>query len=106
MKPRTKLYKKKIHVYLTDEQDRKLSEDSKKLNLSKSDVFRKSIDKDFIYCNLFVRLISVFRNHENNLNQIARHTNETKQAGDEIIPSLKNMEKYYRRILYKLEKLK
>ncbi|ABR91886.1 Hypothetical protein mma_2528 [Janthinobacterium sp. Marseille] len=106
METKSKKYKYKIHCYLTEAQSIKLQKDSQALMLTKSDVFRKTIDKEFIYVSLFSKLLTEFRKQGINLNQVAKHTNETKQAGDEILPTLKNIEKIYRDILNEVKRLK
>ncbi|HDR9191928.1 TPA: plasmid mobilization relaxosome protein MobC [Burkholderia vietnamiensis] len=103
---REKTFNKKVHVYLTDEQKSKLDNDRKELSLNTSQLIRKLLSNDFVYTKHLSQLILEVRKQGNNLNQVAKWCNETKQAGDEILPTLLSIEENLKLLVNEVKRLK
>lgn len=95
----SKIYTKKMHIWLTQDQFDKLDTDAKNLKVKKVDIVRRNISKEYPYINLISSLLMDFKKQGNLLNQVARHCNETHQAGEEILPTLREIAHTYRVIL-------
>lgn len=103
---REQIFKKKVHIYLTDEQKRKLDNDRKELALNTSQLVRKLLSHEFVYTKHLSQLILEVKKQGNNLNQVARWCNETKQAGDEILPTLHDIRDRLQLLVNEVKKLK
>ncbi|MCV9913940.1 MobC family plasmid mobilization relaxosome protein [Burkholderia pseudomallei] len=103
---REKIYQKKVHIYLTNEQKDKLDNDRKELGLNTSQLVRKLLSNTFVYTKYLSQLILEVKKFGNNLNQIARWCNETKQAGDEILPMLTEIRDSLRDLVNEVKRLK
>ncbi|MBG0863714.1 plasmid mobilization protein [Burkholderia sp. 9779_493] len=103
---REQIFKKKVHIYLTDEQKRKLDNDRKELALNTSQLVRKLLSHEFVYTKHLSQLILEVKKQGNNLNQVARWCNETKQAGDEILPTLHDIRDSLKVLVNEVKKLK
>jgi hypothetical protein len=106
MNIREKIYTEWLHLRLTVEQSKRLEENASKLKLKQREFIRRIIMGEFIYVKYLGVLIMLAKRQGNLLNQIAKHCNETQQAGDEILPLLRKIDKNYELILNKIERLK
>lgn len=105
MNTREKIYTEKFHLWLTVKQAEKFTENASKLKLKKREYLRRIIMGEFIYVKYLGVLIMLAKRQGNLLNQIAKHCNETQQAGGEILTLLKRIDKNYEKILAKIERI-
>ncbi|MFY2582181.1 plasmid mobilization relaxosome protein MobC [Achromobacter xylosoxidans] len=98
----------KKHLWVTQEQDNKLKQLRKNLGLSNGEIFRMSIDKDYIYINLYSNLLNEFRRQGNNLNQVAKYLNNqtiSDDVRDDILPVLLKIHLAYEETLKEIKQL-
>lgn len=105
MNMREKIYVKKVHLWLTQEQWEKLKEDAERLDLKQIEVIRRAIERKYSYVSYLLNLIMLVRNQGKLLNQIARHCNRTRSAGAEILELLRKIEAGNQDIVKGIEKL-
>ena len=103
---KNKKYTKQLRIWLTEEQHKKIVEDRELLGIKTSALARKLLDKEYVYGKYLSNLILEVKKEGNNLNQIARHCNETDQAGEEIIEYLAKIEKRLSELGCEVKKLK
>jgi hypothetical protein len=87
-KERLKKYTNKIHLYLNDEQNKKLKEDVKKLRLNRSQIVRSLLDNKLPYSKLHTELLLEFKRLNNNINQIAKKLNSNELLDDNDVSKL------------------
>ena len=77
--------KLKKHLWVTERQNEKLKYLKNELGLNYSEIIRAIIDKDFIYINLYNKILHELNKQGNNLNQITRHVNTEKTLDNKIL---------------------
>jgi len=100
---------KQIKVNLTPDKYKLLEDSSNHLEITKAEFIRRSIGATFensrqpkskkIVSIINPKLLYQLNKIGNNLNQIARHTNEKKEIDTEVLISLNSIEKMLMRLL-------
>jgi len=98
MKKRPKILTEKIKTSVTKEMKQELAEEAKALNLKVSELFRRKIENKSVYTNLLISILNEFKKQGNNINQIAKHCNETNQINSEVIQELIKIKEMYWKI--------
>ncbi len=92
-------HNKKKHLWVSEEQDRKLTKLKNELGLNASDVFRMAIDKDYPYINLYYIISAELKKQGTNLNQIAKRSNTNRKVDEQILKEIQEIKNNQQAIL-------
>lgn len=95
-------HNKKKHLWVSEEQDRKLTKLKNELGLNASDLFRMAIDKDYPYINLYYGISAELKKQGTNLNQIAKRTNTNRKIDAQALKEIQELKSIQQAILKKL----
>lgn len=84
-------HNKKKHLWVSEEQDNKLTKLKNELGLNASDVFRMAIDKDYPYINLYYVISAELKKQGTNLNQIAKRSNTNRKVDEQILKEIQEI---------------
>ena len=82
---RQKIYTRKIHIWLSEEQFNNLDDESKILGIAKIDILRKYITRKSIYSKFYTTIDYKIKKIGDLLNQIARHCNTAKKYDEPLV---------------------
>lgn len=83
--------KVKKHLWITEEQDEKLRRHRRDLGLTNGELFRRSIDRDFIYLAPFKNLIKSINKIGGHTNQIAHWCNQNEELDEQVLEELRRV---------------
>ncbi|MGB3287904.1 MAG: plasmid mobilization relaxosome protein MobC [Burkholderiaceae bacterium] len=92
-------HNKKKHLWVSEEQDRKLTKLKNELGLNASDLFRMAIDKDYSYINLYYVISAELKKQGTNLNQIAKRTNTNRKIDAQVLKEIQELKSIQQAIL-------
>lgn len=92
-------HNKKKHLWVSEEQDRKLTKLKNELGLNASDVFRMAIDKDYPYINLYYVISAELKKQGTNLNQIAKRSNTNRKVDEQVLKEIQEIKSIQQAIL-------
>ena len=101
------MYRIRKNIYLTEEQNLRLIQKSKKLGFSQSQFMRKIINDECIYINLITQLRIEFSRQGNNLNQLVKYINTYKDISgieEAILKDINCLREEQKEIMNKLLK--
>ncbi|WP_442597329.1 plasmid mobilization relaxosome protein MobC [Parapusillimonas sp. JC17] len=92
-------HNKKKHLWVSEEQDNKLTKLKNELGLNASDVFRMAIDKDYPYINLYYAISAELKKQGTNINQIAKRSNTNRKVDEQILKEIQEIKTNQQAIL-------
>lgn len=94
----------RLDIRLKGKDREKFLENMQMLEYKKYSTFIRDFSNcEFLYVNLYRKMVNEFRKQGNNLNQIAKIMNEDKRVSDENLERLKNIENLYREMLKEIK---
>lgn len=91
MNIKEKKYKVQVHLWMTQEQKKKLSRDAKRLGISEADLQRKNIDRAFVYENQIIPIMKNDKKVSDLMNQIAFWCNSEKGLSSKVLEKLEEI---------------
>lgn len=82
---RQKIYTRKMHIWLSEEQFNNLDDESKILGIAKIDILRKYIEKKSIYSKFYTTIDYKTKKISDLINQITRHFNKAKKYDEPLV---------------------
>lgn len=95
-------HNKKKHLWVSEEQDKKLTKLKNELGLNASDVFRMAIDKEYPYINLYYVISAELKRQGTNLNQTAKRANANRKVDAQILKEIQEIKSIQKAILKNL----